>query len=224
MAEPASGPGLGIKQLILVPSLITLVVTILRLIGELQHWSPTLFSRSAGGGGAIIGIVWLVPIFGIYYALKLAGAGQAPKSFGKSIGFTVLGIVIVVLGGAVGFAPTLTFPGKMAVGIVLMALGAVLVYPGWPALFKTLVAYGYAARIPVAIVMFLAIRGNWGTHYDVLPPEYKGPMDFWGKYFEIALLPQLIFWVVFTVVIGSLFGSIVAAIARRGKPAAQAAT
>lgn len=223
MAEPASGPGLEVKRLILVPTLITLVVTILRLIGELQQWPSPLFSRSAGGGGAIVGIVWLVPIFGIYFALKLAGTGDGPKSFGKSIGLTVLGMVVVVLGGYVGFAPTLTFPGKEAVGEVLMAVGALLVYPGWPALFKTLLAYGYAARIPVAIVMFFAIQGQWGTHYDVLPPGYKGPMDFWGKYFEIALLPQLVFWVVFTVVIGSLFGSIVAAIARR-KPATPAAT
>jgi len=164
-----------------------------------------------------------VPVFGIYFALKLAGAGEGPTSFGKSIGLTVAGLVLVVVGAVVGFAPTLTFPGKEIVGEVVMVAGALLVYPGWPALFKTLVAYGYSARIPVAIVMFFAIRAQWGTHYDVVPPEYKGPMDFWGKYFEIGLLPQLVFWVVFTVVIGSLFGSIVAAIARR-KPGAQAAS
>jgi len=223
MAEPASGSGLKVTSLILVPTLITLVVTIVRLIGELQKWPSPFFSRAVGGGFAIVGIVWLVPVFGIYFALKLAGAGGGPTSFGKSIGFTVLGLVVVVVGGFVGFAPALTFPGKLAVGVVLMAVGTFLVYPGWPALFKTLLAYGYAARIPVAVIMGFAIRAQWGTHYDVVPPEYKGPMDFWGKYFEIGLLPQLVFWVVFTVVIGSLFGSIVAAIARR-KPGAQAAS
>ena len=31
---------------ILVPALITLAVTILRLVGELQGWSPALFSRA----------------------------------------------------------------------------------------------------------------------------------------------------------------------------------
>jgi hypothetical protein len=224
MAEPVSGPGLEVKQLILVPSLITLAVTILRLIGELQQWNSALFRRTAGGGGAIVGIVWLVPIFGIYFALKLAGAGHAPTGLGKSIGYTALGIPLFVLGVFVGLAPVLSFPGKQAVGYLLMAGGAVLVYPAWPALFKTLVSYAYAARIPVAVVMFFAIRGNWGTHYDVVPPEYKGPMDLWGKYVQIGALPQLIFWVVFTVLVGSLFGCIAAVIARRAKPAVQPAT
>ncbi len=52
-------------RLILVPAVITLAVTLLRLVGELQQWSSALFNRSAGGGGAIVGIVWLVPVFGI---------------------------------------------------------------------------------------------------------------------------------------------------------------
>ncbi len=43
------------------------------------------------------------------------------------------------------------------------ALAAIVTLPGWPALFKTLLAYGYAARIPVAIVMFFAFRGNWAS-------------------------------------------------------------
>ena len=69
MTESRAGPH---GRLILVPAGITLAVTLLRLIGELQEWSSALFNRSAGGGGAIVGIVWLVPVFGIYFALKLA--------------------------------------------------------------------------------------------------------------------------------------------------------
>src|SRR5574337_2123095 len=71
MAEPASGSNLGVTRLILVPSLITLAVTIVRLVGELQHWSPPFFNASAGGGAAVVGIVWLPIIFGPYFALKL---------------------------------------------------------------------------------------------------------------------------------------------------------
>jgi hypothetical protein len=37
-------------QLILVPSIITLAITILRLVGELQHWPAPWFSTTAGGG------------------------------------------------------------------------------------------------------------------------------------------------------------------------------
>jgi hypothetical protein len=56
-------PRLG--RLLLVPALITLAVTVVRLVGELMRWNPTFFSREAGGAGAIVGIVWLVPVFGV---------------------------------------------------------------------------------------------------------------------------------------------------------------
>ena len=44
------------RKLILVPALITLAVTLLRLTGELLHWSKTLFNPAPGGGGAIVGL------------------------------------------------------------------------------------------------------------------------------------------------------------------------
>jgi hypothetical protein len=211
-------------QLILVPTLITLAITILRLVGELQHWPKPWFSASAGGGGAIIGISWLPLILGPYFAVKLAGAGAGPSSIGKSIGFAALGLVVMIAGAIVGFAPKPEFPGKIIVGLLIIVGAAALQLNSWPSLFKTLLAYAYAARIPVAIVMYFAIQGNWGTHYDALPPNYTGPADLWGKYALIGLLPQLVMWPVFTIVIGSLFGSIAAAIARRGKPAMQTAS
>ncbi len=43
---------LNIRPLVLVPALITLGVTVLRLVGELNNWAPALFSREAGGGGS----------------------------------------------------------------------------------------------------------------------------------------------------------------------------
>src|SRR5436190_411073 len=75
---------LSIGRLIFIPSVITLAVTLLRLIGELQHWSPILFNPTAGGGGAIMGITWLVLIFGVYFALKLSVAGEGPARIGKA--------------------------------------------------------------------------------------------------------------------------------------------
>ena len=65
-----SNSRISITQLIFVPSLITLAVTLLRLVGELQNWPSVLFSREAGGGLAIIGITWLALVFGVYFALK----------------------------------------------------------------------------------------------------------------------------------------------------------
>ena len=221
MGDPNSGNGVSIFRLILIPAVITLGITILRLVGELGHWPAPLFNASAGGGFAIVGIVWLVPVLGIYFALKLSGAGQGPASFGKAIGYTVLGLVVAVIGGFVGFGPG-QLPGKEALGYVIMAAGAIWLFPAWPSLFKALVAYGFAARIPVAIVMFFAISGKWGTHYDAPPPGFPSEMAFWPTYLHIALLPQLVFWVMFTVLIGALFGAIVAAIAGRGRKVAAA--
>ncbi|PYV86618.1 MAG: hypothetical protein DMG05_19235 [Acidobacteria bacterium] len=214
MAQMNSGGGSGIARLILVPSVITLMVTILRLIGELQHWSSVWFNPGAGGGGAIMGITWLVPIFGVYFALKLSGPGERPERVGRAIMLAVLGFLVMVGGTFITFAPPIQFPGKVVAGFLLMAAAAALQLPAWPALFKTLLAYGYAARIPVALVMFFAIQGHWGTHYDALPPGFS-EMSFWATYVRIGLLPQLIFWVVFTVIVGSLFGSIATAIFAR---------
>jgi len=223
MAEPYSGARPSIMRLIAIPALITLGVTILRLVGELQHWSKLFFNPSAGGGRAIVGISWLPFIFGPYFAVKLVSAGQGPKSTGKAIGFAVLGLIVLFLGGFVAFGPHLGLPAKVTVGYLIMAAAALLQLNPWPALGKALLAYGYAARIPVAIAMFLAIQGSWGTHYDAGGP-HKGSIDFWPKYIAIGLEPQLIFWVAFTVIFGALFGTIAAVIARRGKPATQAAT
>jgi hypothetical protein len=217
MAEVASSSRVHITRLIVIPSVITLVVTLLRLIGELQHWSPVLFNPTAGGGGAIMGITWLVLIFGVYFALKLSGAGEGPARIGKANLFAVLGLVAMIAGAFVGFAHQIHFPGKVVVELLVIVAAAALQFPAWPALFKVLLAYGYAARIPVAIVMFFAIRGNWGTHYDALPPDFP-EKSFWPKYLQIALVPQLIFWIAFTVIIGTLFGSIATAIFGRRKP------
>lgn len=222
MAEK-SNTNLSIPRLIFIPSVITLAITVLRLVGELQHWPTSLFNPAAGGGGSIIGITWLVPIFGVYFAMKVAGAGQGPASAGKAIGFAVLGIALTFAGGFIGFAPNFQFPGKIAVGLVLIALGGVIPFFAWPTLWKVLTAYGYAARIPVVILMYIAIRGNWGTHYDVVPPGFPEDTAFWPKYMQIAFVPQMLMWIVFTIIIGMLFGGIAVAVAHRRKPEPQTA-
>ena len=220
MPEIPSSNRLRIARLVLIPSIITLVVTLLRAMGELQHWSPALFNSSPGGGGALVGITWLVPIFGIYFALKLSAAGEGLVRVGKASGLAVLGVALMAGGSFVVVAPQINLPGKVVIGVLLIVAAAALQFKSWPALSKVLLAYGYAARIPVAIVMFFAIRGNWGTHYDALPPGIP-EMSFWSKYVQFGLFPQLIFWVAFTVVVGTLFGCIATAIFSRkiGAPA-----
>jgi hypothetical protein len=47
-------------------------------------------------------------------------------------------------------------------------------------------------------------------------------MSFWPKYVQIGLTPQLVFWVAFTMIVGTLFGSIATAIFSRRKIVAPA--
>jgi hypothetical protein len=217
---------ISITSLITIPALITLAITILRLVGEIEHWPKPWISAAAGGGGAIIGISWLPIIFGPYFALKLAGAGDRPSSVGKAVGFAVLGLVVLVLGGVIAGATASHYPNLTVVGYLVMLVAAFIPRIGWRSLGNTLLAYAFAARIPVLIVMFFAMRGNggqgWGTHYDAVDPTFA-TASFARKFFYEAILPQMAFWIGYTVVVGSILGVIVAAIARRGKQAAPAA-
>jgi len=142
-------------KIILIPALITLGITLLRLVAEFLDMPAWLASKDPGGPGAIIGITWLPPILGVYFALKLAGA-----------------------------------PGKP-----------------WKNLFKTLFLYGLAARIPVIIIMALAIFGNWGTHYDAFAPGVYTDLTPFMKFLLGGLMTQLVFWfVIWTVGSGMLTG------------------
>jgi hypothetical protein len=214
MSDEASvSPG----RLVLVPAAITLAVTLLRLVGELQGWSPRFFSREPGGGGALVGISWLVPVFGAWFGWKIAQGGAAPARFGRALGLTLLGLVLVP---ALGFAARAAgLPEMSFVTFGLFVLGAivglVLGLRAWPALGRTLLAYAFAARVPVALVMLVAILGNWGTHYDVPPSPDFPAMAPITKWLLIGLLPQMTIWIWFTVVIGSLFGLGAAALAHR---------
>ena len=216
---------LDLRSLVLWPGLITLAVTLLRLVGELLRWSDRFFSRAAGGAAAVVGIVWLVPVFGAYFALRLLRAGQSPRSTLWSIVGGLLGLVaippIALVWGRLGLSPVaqvlafcFTFP------FVAWAVGR-----AWPVLARTLFAYGLAARIPVILIMLLAIMGRWGTHYELGRPDLPLLHPPLLEWLVIGLAPQLGFWVSFTVVAGSLFGGLAALVRRRAsRPAIETAS
>ena len=217
MSDKNSRAQFSIPRLILVPGLITLAVTLLRLAGELEHWSKTWFNPEQGGFLAVVGIVWLAPLFGIYFAVKLSGTGHGTEHLGHAIAHAILGAILLgvgfyLLNGGV-------IPGMRGVIVMwaLAALGGILQWRTWRSLFKVLLAYGYAARIPVAIVMALATWADWQTHYSAaVPGERKLEM-----YFLAAFIPQLVWWVAFTIVVGSLFGTLATLMVRGRRPATQ---
>lgn len=218
MAESAPSGKFSIGKLILIPSLFTLAITILRLVGELQHGPAILFSSAAGGGGALVGISWLPLFFGPYFARKLMKAGHGPGTCNRSIAYAVLGLVIFFVGSFVSFGAETFNLARHLAGYPVMIAAVIPLFLCWRSLAKTLLAYAYAARIPVAVIMFFAIKGNWGTHYDAVPPDIPLPAGLFAKFVAIGVAPQLIFWVAFTVIVGGLLGSIFAAIPSRRKP------
>lgn len=216
----------SIGSLIAVPAIITLAITILRLVGELQHWGMPWVSNAGGGGGAIIGISWLPIIFGPYFAWKLAAAGEGPASSGKAIGVSALGLLVFVLGAvAFGIGLTKHMTPLILLGFVLELASAFVPRWGWRSLGNTLLAYAFAARIPVLVVMFIAMKANggqgWGTHYDAAAPNFT-VTSFAQKFIDLAVLPQMSLWIGWTVVLGALLGGIFVAIFGRRSQAAAA--
>jgi hypothetical protein len=200
--------GPRILPLVLGPALLTLAVTVLRLVGELRGWSPEYFSRLPGGGLSPLGITWLAPLVGVYYGWRLGRAGLPAPHPVVTVGVPALasvgGALVAALAGRV-FRTTWT--ANFAVWGCVAVLVAAAVFASWPALGRLLLAYAYAARIPVAIVMAVAISRHWGTHYDVPPPGFP-TMPPWPRWLWTALLPQATIWVAWTMVTGTVLAPI----------------
>ncbi len=227
MSQDASRIG----KLILVPAVITLAVTLLRLFGELQGWSTVLFNRGDRPfSPSLVGIVWLVPVFGAWFGWKLTRAGSGPGSLGRAFGLAIAALAVLPLAAFLapraGLVPehlwrpdvplTESFT-ILSVFVVAFFVGIAIAILAWPALGRALLAYGLAARIPIALLMLVAMLGNWGTHYDARPSYQMSALGWWVA---IGLVPQLSFWMWYTIGFGALFGIGAAAIARRRGPAA----
>jgi hypothetical protein len=204
----AGAPGAPVSSLLLWPTLLTLAVTLLRFGGELRGWSPEYFSRLPGGGLSPLGITWLAPLVGLYFGWRLERAGvrsPAPAvAFGVPAAALVVGPLVAALGGRLletSWTSNFTLWAVVSVGAAVVAFAA------WPALGRVLLAYAYAARIPVLLVMAVAIWKNLGTHYDVPPPGFPAlpPLKRW---LWISLLPQTTIWVAWTMTTGAIGGAL----------------
>lgn len=202
-------------RIVLWPAGIAIAVTLLRTVGELSGW-PKPLVNSAPCGKAILGVTCLVPLVAINFAFKLVGVHDRPKQ----LRFT---FVAALVGLALKLAATyLLESGKYSYGIrisgdfILTAVGMALAALTWPAFFKLLLVYGYASRIPVAIVQWLALRGHWGTHYDA--SGNFPPIGFWPTYIHVLLVPKIFFMEAYTVIVGALVGTAAMAVLERVKP------
>jgi hypothetical protein len=81
---------------------------------------------------------------------------------------------------------------------------------GWRKLAGTLLLYGLGSRTVVALVMLVALAFNWGTHYDFADSPELRELPFVTRVVVLALIPQLVFWVGFTILLGCLAGAVTA--------------
>jgi hypothetical protein len=200
---------------------LALVATLVRLAGERLGWSATWWSRETGGVvpsrlGWVVGITWLALPFGIWLALRLVGRDEPPASARRAFGFALVGAIAFYT--LLRLAPQLGlgFPGMLLPIWAAALAGAALACYGWPALGRQLLVYGLLSRLPVVVVMLLALRGQWGTHYDYVDAPAVRQLPLASAFFWLALVPQLVFWVGFTVIAGALTGSAAALVARAG--------
>jgi len=203
-----------------------LVVTILRLVGELQGWNDSWFSNVAPSGGfkpGFMGLVWLIPIFGFWFGLRLRRATGEPPKVGKAALRFLIGAAILI-GGFFGLTaaglivmPDATNPGEpkgLGYSLALAGLAAIVMCTAWWRLAKTLIVYAFLARIPVVAVTYLALRNGWETHYTRLPVGTTLPEGV--DSFTFLATPQMTFWIVSTLMLGGLFGCLGAVVAGRG--------
>ena len=163
----------------------------------------------------IVGITWLALPFGAWFAWRLARAGVPKPRAGRALLIAVLAIVVLYGGGRLVSLVRIGFPAFLLAIWGVAVVAATVAWRAWPALGRVLLAYGLLSRAVVAIVMFLAIRGQWGTHYDYADSPGVREMSFWTAYVSLAFVPQLVFWVAYTIVLGALAGAVV--VAARGR-------
>lgn len=227
--KPSGGKPRGVLSLVLVPALLTLVVTIVRLVGERGGWSPTLFNSNGPSDDpnqrqGLFGITLLIPLFGFWFGFKLRRDTGGPGNLMGSVLQYV--IAIGVLAGGFFAAKTLGWfamptkeqPGApVGMGVVggLMAVVFLIVLTAWPRLSSTLLVYALLARLPVVAITFLAVANDWGTHYEKLPPFFQVPEGMDKATF--LSMPQLVFWPVVTMLVGGLCGCLGAALAGKKK-------
>ncbi len=206
----------------LLPALVALAVTLLRLTGELRGWSETWFSRATGGlvpasaVGWIVGITWLALPFGAWFAWRLARSGVVKPRAGRAVRIAVLALVVLYGGGRLLTVVRIGFPAFLFAIWGVAVVAAIVAWSAWPALGRVLLAYGVLSRAVVAVVMFLAMRGQWGTHYDYADAPGVRELPLGTAYVLFAFLPQLVFWVGYTIVLGMLAGTVVVAATGRG--------
>lgn len=199
-------------RLVLWPSVLTLLISIARLVTQVEGMTPT----ASGGGGVLLGITWLVFVFGGWFGWRLSRAGSAPRV--RRAWLWAL-LTFLLMAGTVAWRFSQVDRGDtseaafaalrvhVGIGAGVAVLMALLQFVLWPRLATVLLVYGLCARVPVVALTWLAKHNGWDTHYTKF-----GPAGIERDMTETVLsasLAQFGFWVPFTIVAGTVVGCLV---------------
>jgi hypothetical protein len=186
-------------------SAVTLPITGLRLLGELSDWNPHWFSKEPGGGAALVGIGWLIPLFGIAFARVLAREREGPRDGGRSLRLAVIGLLPVAIAFCVARLAMDPTPLAMAIGGAGCVVSGAVAWRAWPALARMLLATAVLARLPVMAITIADVSLGWGTHYGKLA-RGAAPLEPVPRVFVLCLA-QVILWLPLSVLLGVLAGT-----------------
>lgn len=204
-----------VLPLLLLAALLTLVVTVVRLVGELNAWDANWFDSTAGSPLCPFGIAWLVPVFGFLFGRRLARSGSGAKFVP---GFFVPMFAWLALVFGLGYVATQHEGDQMRDGFTyLFVVGPILSLLAlfvWPRAFVVCLAYGLLARLPVAMAQYLDVHNGWQTHYGRV---YEGlGIGAADERLWFLTQAQACIWLPLTVLLGCGFAAIGAATVRRG--------
>lgn len=209
-----------IWRTIRVPVFLSLAILAARLTGEVLEIDSPWFSREAGGGGSLLGMSWLIPVFGFLFGWKLTAERRAPDRPGLALILNLLGLAFLV-GGLIGAVqmldPGILGPALAAVGLV----SAVFAWRAWPELAKRLLAYGLVVRATVVAITLVVFPMELGTHFEAAAPSFADQPR--NTQLLALCMAQLAFWIPGTALAGGLAGSVASMIrGRRGDDAPDA--
>lgn len=204
---------LSTAHLILWPSIVTLVVSIVRLFCEVEG----VIAPTSGGALSPLGIAWLMLLFGGYFGFRLTRAGSAPNVARPALWSLLLILAVIGVGywmlkdidpkdtSAAGFALFAEKLMALMMAIGCAALGTLVL---WTRLGWTLLCYGVVARTGVMAITWLAKYMNWDTHYTKLGPA--GLTRDMTETLQATGIAQFGLWVPATIVLGGFFGCLFA--------------
>ncbi len=218
--NPSGRSGSSVMPIVAIGAVVAAVVSGVRFYGELNGWTypllgKNLFSTEVGGGGSILGVATLVPLFGFWFGRRLAADGRAPSSLLRSFFLHIVGVAVCV---GVMWA---TMEGgflegweqkshAFAAASIVAGLFALL---AWPASWIVNAAFGILTRVPIVLIQYVAIHKGWDTHYSKAHPDL--PSDPETMVYALTLV-QISFWpLAFTTLVGGIFATLGAATARR---------